>query len=87
MFFLKKYFLERKYTSIGSTFTEFGGTFLPSLAESATKTIRSIPLHSIRFRRQGDVKSKYVNTSKNLVYCFLLYPFGKGSEEANKTRE
>ena len=26
--------------------------FLPSLAESATKTIRSIPLHSIRLRRE-----------------------------------
>ena len=62
-FFSKKYFFIENNTSIGGTFTEFGG--------SAPKCL----------------KSKYVNTSKNPVYCLLRYPFGKGSEEAIKTRE
>ena len=38
LFFSKKYFFIEKNTSIGGTFTEFGGKFLPSLAEIVVKT-------------------------------------------------
>ena len=78
--FEKKYFLERNHASVFGVFTEFGGKFLPSLAEI-------LPTDEHGCARKQVHKSKYVNTSKNPVYCFLRYPFGKGSEEAIKTRE